>query len=284
MKIRIIISAVFTAILMAGCKPGVPSEYISPSDMEDIIYDYCLAQGVVAGNSTEYQYKKRDLYVYKKEILKKHGFTEAEYDSSMVYYMSHAKRLYDIYENVSERLGNDAVAMGAAASDLDKFGNLDILGDTANIWRERSTVVLSQFTPFNKLSFFIKADTTYKEGDRLMLDFDNKFVYQDGSHGGMALISVCYDNDSVISRKTHVSSTMNYTLNIPACEGHKIKSIRGFFYHTKQLDASVTTLKLMILNNIRLIRFHKKTKNDTIKMLKNEEISSMIGSKDTRKQ
>ena len=258
MKIRLILSAVLTVIILAGCKPGVPSEYISPDDMEDIIYDYCLAQGIVAGNSTVYERKKCDLYAYKLDILKKHGFTEAEYDSSMVYYMSHAKQLFEVYENVSERLGNDAVAMGAAASDLDKFGSVDASGDTTNIWRERSTVVLSQFSPFNKLNFYIKADSTYKAGDRLMLDFDNKFVYQDGSRSGMAILSVCYDNDSIVSRKTFISSTMNYSITIPSCKEHKIKSIRGFFYHTKKLDASATTLKLMVLNNIRLIRFHYK--------------------------
>ena len=281
MNIRFILYAVFALLLIAGCKPGVPSEYISPSDMEDIIYDYCLAQGVVAGNRTDYQYKKRDLYVYKKEILDKHGFTQAEYDSSMVYYMSHAKRLYEIYENVAERLGNDAVAMGAAASDLDKFGTIDASGDTTNVWRERSTVVLSQFTPFNKLSFYIKADTTYKEGDRIMLDFDNKFIYQDGSHSGTAMLSVCYDNDSVVSRKTYVSSNMNYSVDIPSCKGRKIKSIRGFFYHNKKLDGSLTTLKLMILNNIRLIRFHANAAADTIKDVSGVDINKVRNDKDT---
>lgn len=284
-KTHIILSALAAIFIFVGCKPGVPSEYISPSDLEDIIYDYCLAQGVVAGNSTPYEKKKKDLFVYKKEILKKHGVTEAEYDSSMVYYMGHAKMLYDVYENVAERLGNDAVAMGAAASDLDKFGMINASGDTTNIWNERSTVVLTPFTPFNKLSFCIKADTTYKEGDRILLDFDNKFLYQDGSRAGMAMLAVRYDNDSVISRKTHISSTMNYTLSIPSFKGHTIKEIRGFFYHTKKLDASLTTLKLMVLNNIRLIRFHEKEeKADTInKDLKFLDTSKLIRNKDSIK-
>ena len=263
MKIRLILSAIVLAVLFAGCKPGVPSEYISPSEMEDIIYDYCLAQGVVSHNKTAYENKKRDLYSYKKEILEKHGYSIEEFDSSMVYYMSHAKQLYDVYENVSERLGNDAVAMGAAASDLDKFGAIDATGDTTNVWNERSTVILSQFPPYNKLSFNIKADTTYKEGDKMLLDFDNKFVYQDGSKSGIAMLSVCYDNDSIVSKKTYISSTTNYTVEIPSCKGRKIKEIKGFIYHTKKLDASLTTLKLMVLNNIRLIRFHEKVKSDS---------------------
>ena len=283
MKIRSTLSAMALAFLILGCKPGVPSEFISPSDMEDIIYDYCLAQGVIAGNKTQYQDKKRDLYSYKKEILEKHGYTLAEYDSSMVYYMSHAKRLYEVYENVSERLGNDAVAMGAAASDLDKFGAVDATGDTTNVWNERSTVVLSHFPPYNKLNFSIKADTTYKEGDKMLLDFDNRFIYQDGSKSGIAMLSVCYDNDSVVSRRTYISSTMNYTVEIPSCKGHKIKSIKGFFYHTKKLDASLTTLKLMVLNNIRLIRFHEKVKNDTIPGIKDSKVIKDLRNNDSVK-
>ena len=33
-------------LLMTGCKPGVPKEYIQPDDMEDILYDYHVADGM----------------------------------------------------------------------------------------------------------------------------------------------------------------------------------------------------------------------------------------------
>ena len=30
--------------LVVGCKPGIPSEYLSPGEMEDILYDYHIAR------------------------------------------------------------------------------------------------------------------------------------------------------------------------------------------------------------------------------------------------
>ena len=33
-------------LMVIGCKPTVPSEYIQPDDMEDILYDYHLAEAM----------------------------------------------------------------------------------------------------------------------------------------------------------------------------------------------------------------------------------------------
>ena len=43
-----------------GCKPGVPSKYIQPNEMEEILYDYHLAGAMARNNmgdgKTEYAY------------------------------------------------------------------------------------------------------------------------------------------------------------------------------------------------------------------------------------
>ena len=46
----ILVSMLPFCIVMAlvGCKPGVPNQYIQPDDMEDILYDYHIADGMVS--------------------------------------------------------------------------------------------------------------------------------------------------------------------------------------------------------------------------------------------
>ena len=58
-----------------------------------------------------------------KQLLDAGSITQAEFDSSMVYYMRHADVLHGIYENISNRLKDDADALlpglpGAAQTDL----------------------------------------------------------------------------------------------------------------------------------------------------------------------
>ena len=70
-------------ILLSACTPTVPSKYLQPDEIEDLMYDFYVSQGM--GNSrvgsTEYQNR------YNLEsVLKKYGLTSAEFDSSLVYY------------------------------------------------------------------------------------------------------------------------------------------------------------------------------------------------------
>ena len=38
--------ALLLLVLLSACTPKVPKEYIQPDDMEDILYDYFVSQGI----------------------------------------------------------------------------------------------------------------------------------------------------------------------------------------------------------------------------------------------
>lgn len=40
------VTYLFVLMLVLACKPTVPSEYIQPDEMEDILYDYHIAQAM----------------------------------------------------------------------------------------------------------------------------------------------------------------------------------------------------------------------------------------------
>ena len=77
-------------MLVVACKPSIPSEYIQPDDLEDILYDYHLGLAMSRQNGGSNADYNRSLYF--QSVLKKYGVTEAEFDSSLVYYYSHAYR------------------------------------------------------------------------------------------------------------------------------------------------------------------------------------------------
>ena len=242
-------------LLQFSCKPSVPSKYIQPDDMEDILYDYHLADGMSNQNG-DY----RSLIMYKTAILKKYNVSNADFDSSMVYYARHTEELHKIYEHLAERIGAEAVSLGATANDINKYGMISSKGDTADVWSEAKTAILSQYDSFNLKSYSIKADTAYHKGDRLVLNFDTQFIFQEGMRDGVAALAIVFSNDSVANQIVHMSSSNHYSVQVGDDNHLGIKEIKGFFLlndgANSQLRSS-TTLRIMILYNIRLIRIHE---------------------------
>lgn len=246
----------FVVTILVSCKPKVPSDVIQPNKMEDLLYDYHLAQAVAdqdAPNKSDYNRR-----LYFDAVLKKHEVTQAEFDSSMLYYQRHTERLYNIYDNINKRLQNEA-GTNSSEGVNGKYANLSANSDTSLIWKGNSSEFLLASAPFNKMPFYIKADSSYHAGDAFEFSMDVQFIMEDGSRDAVALLAVRYDNDSVATQNVHMSSPSHYTIMIPSFPKHKIKDIRGFVYLSKCGD-SKTTLKMMCLSNIMLMRFHSNGK------------------------
>lgn len=248
---RVIIGVATILMVLSSCKPKVPSQYIQPDKMEDILYDYHLANTLAQMQDEHQDY---DSHLYRMGVLKKYGVTQAELDSSLVYYMRHADRLHTIYENIADRLNKEAMNLGASDAHI---GIATTSGtDTVNVWKNADHFLLIPYSPYNKQTFSVLADTAFRKGDKMLLSFYTHFVYQDGTKKGIAQLSVRYDNDSVASRVLHLSSSMGYSVEIPNNDSLKIKEVSGFFYLGDDKSGTTTTLKMMFVNQVRLIRFH----------------------------
>ena len=197
---------------------------------------------------------------YREAVLRKHDVTSAEFDSSMVYYMRHTELLEDVYKDLTDRYNNEITAMGGSAKEGGEFANLSATGDTANVWNLVTSMVFMPVKPFNSTSFDIKVDSTFHKGDRLMLDFDAQFIYQDGMRNGVAMLAVQFGNDSIAQRTIMIQSTQHYSVELSDADSLGIKSVKGYFMLMNDDNgtgvSSQTTLKLMFLEHIKLIRMH----------------------------
>lgn len=245
---------IFFTLILIGCKPSVPDGVLSPKEMEDVLYDYHLADAMAQDEDTDQGYKER---MYRAGVLKKHDVTQAVFDSSMVYYLRHTEELQKIYERLSDRLNDEIVALGGSTRSM---GDFTMNGDTANIWNGARTMVLDPHEPFNLYNFEIPVDSSFHKGDRLMLNFESEFIYQDGMRDGVAVLAVKFGNDSIATQSIHMSSPINYRLTIADNDHYGIKEIKGFFILNRSNDPSgqsSSTLRLMILKNITFIRMRE---------------------------
>ena len=263
-------------MLVVACKPTVPSEYIQPGDMEDILYDYHLALAMSrqkGGSDVDFN---RSLYF--QSVLKKHGVTEAEFDSSLVYYYSHVYRLKDIYSEVNQRLSDEATGLGVAVGDINRYSQYSTTGDTANIWNQQTDLLLVPCPTMNRYDFTVKVDSTFKKGDSFMFQFMSEYIWQSGSKDLTVCIVCKYEGDSIIQTANHVSSAGTAQVRIPANRKNKLTDMRGFIYLNDGNDDG-NGRKMLFISQIQLIRFHDKTAEN--EEITNDESSTETPAKDS---
>jgi hypothetical protein len=246
-----------SVLCIVSCKPGVPKEVIQPDDMEDILYDYYVSQGIASmpGPQSGSEDYKRDMYF--NSVLNKYGVTRAEFDSALVYYYTRADRFVEIYKSVQERMSEEALNLGATEGEVERFTAMQSLsGDTASIWEGMKSARLMPQAPYNKMQFVQKADTSFRKGDSFMLSFKSDFLYQGGNKDALLYIAVKYTNDSIVAQATHFSVSGINQLRINPVDLMP-KEIMGYFYLGQGYEKS-SDLRLLSISDIQLIRFHKK--------------------------
>ena len=247
--------ALCAMLLLVSCKPGVPGDYLQPGKMADILYEFQMAQ-------TLYDQQGGDsltLLSYRANIFKKNGVTEAEFDSSMVYYARHTRLLYDVYKKVGDRLNNELMAQGGSSMSMAQYGENIASGDTASIWKGDMCFALTPYQADNIYTYEAKADTSYHKGDRIILDFDAQFVYQEGVRNAVAVLTVTFANDSVASEVSQLTSSSHYHIQIEDTRKVGIKDVKGYFMLGNSLDEGPsTTLRLAVFYNIQLLKMHIK--------------------------
>ena len=56
--------------LLVGCKPGTPSEYIQPDDMEDILVDYHMARAMAEQADGPFEERSYRQALYVEAVMK----------------------------------------------------------------------------------------------------------------------------------------------------------------------------------------------------------------------
>ena len=240
---------------MLACKPNIPSQYIQPDEIVDILVDYHLSRAM-AQSLPNYDEQNYSRALYWNAAMQKHGITQEKFDSSMVYYYSRADIFDDIYKQVYDRLNDQYTLLSISEGEIGRYSALKADGDTANIWPGRISHFMMPMSPYNRLDFTIAGDTTFYEGDTFLMQFTSDFVYQTGTKDAMLYVAVVYADTTIVRQSRFYYSGLTQVRIDPPVKDSP-KTIKGYFYLGKEHESS-TTMKMLFIDNIQLIRFHKK--------------------------
>ena len=251
---RRILPLILALILLAACDDR-PKDVLSRGKMEDVLYDYHILQGIINQLPDNEREAKAEDYI--NAVYAKHGITEAQFDSSIVYYNRHSKELHKIYTNLKERYSivNDEIQLVNGNNDM--MAIFATGGDTTNLWNSARLLTLRNKNLLNKESFTILADTSFRRSDQFILTLTPVFIKERREDYDIALyvgLSVLYTSGKHVGTTRVINNDGLQQLTLQTSAADDVKSLTGFFYYR----GKKTMRNLCLIDNISLVRMHAK--------------------------
>ena len=254
----------FACFVLMGCKPKRPKGILSESKMEKVMVDYHLAQGMAeAAESGDVEATR---YKYIQAVFKKHHITEAEFDSSLVYYFEHSEKFFEIYKNVSLKVQAQAEKFGVdARATQNQYSHLTNQGDTANIWTDHTNACIIPDKLHNIYQFVLTSDSTYQAGDAFIWHFHTQYITPGIDREAFAVLTLQYENDSVVSVTQHIRGNNNFDIKYTPSEPLdtvNLRKMNGFIF-MPPLQPGENGMMVLLLQDLSMIRMHPE-KKDTV--------------------
>lgn len=237
-----------TIMALSACKPGIPRGVLSRGKMEDVLFDYHIAQAMAdQGDSAEVR-----RYAYVLSVFRKHGITEAEFDSSMLWYCAHSYELRDIYARLGERMEAEAYM---AEHSVDVQRGLGADGDTVSLWRWQRFYHLQPTRSSRLLHVTSPADSSCRKGDEYIWRFQANFIQRSGMRQATAIMALRMEGDTLLTTTSTMRSDGQVELRLMRSDTLTLKQVDCYIYMPDAADAQLPSL---LITEPLLVRLRRK--------------------------
>lgn len=248
----IYILVLFILFSFVACKVEIPKDVLSEQKMEDVLYDYHIAKAMADEISYDERYKK---VIYIESVFKKHHITQADFDSSMVWYTRNLELLSHVYERVNKRLEKEKESIDVLVAIREDRPLISKEGDSIDVWAWRKNYKLSSAPFQNKLTFILPFDTNFQNRDTLIwkANYLLKDPFRhDSLSAPMMSLQAIYENDSTVFVERKIKSSGTNTLMVFADTLGALKEVRGFIY----VPQNDSLLNEYFVSDVTLMRYH----------------------------
>lgn len=272
-----LLTLVFALLLMSCDK--TPRGVMSVNAMADLIVDLHLADAYIDSHNNEFQSDSSRM-VMKQSVFKKHGITQQDYDSSLVWYAHNMEDYVKAYDKAVGKLkeryeklnkgGNDATGnrpqdiMGAGDGPGEPTHNpvpgtvlpnrradskrLKTLGsdtkrDSADLWQGHRSYTLTQGAKRGFIPFDFSPDANKRPGDRYQL------AYKLMRGGNEFKVNLCVDYTDGSTAQTCRGTISDgwVTVDLQSDTARQVRRIYGYVsYNMKRgHTAYIDSLTLM---------------------------------------
>ena len=271
------ISLLLLLVLSLLACDRTPSGVMSMNKMADLIVDLQLAEAYIENHSGEFD-TDSSKQVFKQSVFKKHGITQQDYDSSLVWYAHNMEYYTKAYEKAVNKLqhrydkldvngGKEApgemmaggVPQGGPTHDavprpshphLSKIGD-DAKADTVDLWQGRRNYMLTQGARRGFITFDVQPDAGKQQGDRY------KLAYRLSRCGNEFKVCLAVDyTDGATSQMTRGTNNDGWiTVDVQSDSARQVRRIYGY------VSYDMKSGNMAAVDSLMLIRTHMNKGN-----------------------
>ena len=149
-------SIALSVLCLSACQVKRPDTVLPDATMENVLYDYHIAKAMGEDIPYNDSYKK---VLYVESVFKKHGITQAQFDSSMVWFARNPDALTKVYEKVNQRLKARRDGINHLIALREKRPKSSRPGDSIDVWFGQRIYQLTGMPLDNKVAFTIPSDS-----------------------------------------------------------------------------------------------------------------------------
>lgn len=261
------------ALVLLSCD-RTPIGVMSKGKMADLIVDLQIAEAYIENHNSEFEDDSSKL-VLKQSIFKKHGITQQDYDTSLVWYAHNMEDYIKVYDKALGKLqarqdklnkakvddnSRPADMMGAApqpangpskpvaARHHDKKLATHIIGtdtksDSADLWKGTRHYMLTQGAKRGFITFDIPPDANKRPGDRYQLAYK---LYRGGNEFKVSL-NVDYTDGSTSQITRGTNSDGWVTVDVQSDTARQVRRIYGYVSYDMKRGHTAYVDSLMLM-------------------------------------
>lgn len=245
----------------------VPDGVLSERKMQEVLVDMSLAEALIGSDYKSYMELPKKNAVYR-SIFEKHGITQAEYDSSLIWY---GKNL-DIYMRVQDKALAELNKQKKALGNIQPDATPSSRKDSVNIWNRFDYLTFSPQSSYNGVYFDFVPDGGYPAGSSFVLSMNVWGLNRQMTQAPVVRMSVEQPDTTftVVHYLTHNG------LNELLVNSRPLKRVERVYGYIR-LDRSPDEFYKVYIDSIRLVKYNYGT---TVR-LPEADASDVVVPKDT---
>ena len=236
---------VLLVLTLTACDK-TPGGVMSVNDMGDLITDLMLAESYIENHYDEFP-TDSSKQVLKQSVFKKHGITQQEYDSSMVWYAHNMEDYIKAYDKAITQLQERSDKLTKSRTDEALAGvpagpthetqprpqggikhpnalSNDSKRDSTDLWKGVRSYMLTQGARRGFITFDLTPDDGKQPGDRYQL----AYKLTRGGNEFKASLSVHYTDGSTSQMARGTNSDGWVTIDVQSDTARQVRRIYGY--------------------------------------------------------
>lgn len=223
---------------------------LSKAQMTDLLVDVHKSEAVIALNYSKFP-NDSTKRIIREAVFERHNITQAQFDSSLVWYGNHIEDYMEIYDQVIERLNKENEEIKTLIAQ-DNTQILTRAGDTVDIWKRERAHIFDAGKRENVFAFDIMADENFFHNDRFILKIHAINVPKDNNKPHTYL-AVRHDEQNINYNWGNIEKEGWNELKVQCDSSIRMNTVYGYIAMPERADGHI-----MYIDSIVLLRIHEK--------------------------